>query len=69
MKLDPEILRNDYRDRPWDIKGTWQELMTKVRHRVADHVEMLCTDVFNCAGLAGKVERKTLDDMARLYSE
>jgi len=48
--IDREILRKDYR-------GTeMEELMTRVKNRVASHVEMLVTQVFNCAGLADSVK-------------
>lgn len=50
--VDKDVLRNDY-------EGTdMEELMTRVKDRVAAHVQMLVTDVFNCAGLATKVPQE-----------
>jgi len=61
--LDKELLREDYR-------GTdMEELMMLIRNNVADHVEMLVRDVFNSAGLAPKVERVSMEQMANLYKQ
>jgi fructose-bisphosphate aldolase class II len=50
-----------------DPKGTvLEEVMSLVRDRIAGHVEML-VHKFGCAGLAGNVERVTLEEMAKRY--
>lgn len=60
--INVEILRVD-------PKGTdLEEVMILVKERIASHVEML-VQKFGCAGLAGKVERATLSDMAARYAK
>ena len=44
------------------------DLMALVQERIADHVEFL-VHKFGCAGLAGKVEKVTLEDMKQRYGE
>jgi fructose-bisphosphate aldolase, class II len=53
MDKFPDILRCDYRKYP---DTDYIHLMDLIKDRVATHVEKLC-HLFNCAGLAGKVER------------
>lgn len=50
-----------------DPAGTdLEEVMVLVKERIANHVEML-VHKFGCVGLADKVERIPLDEMARRY--
>ncbi|MFH1942236.1 MAG: class II fructose-bisphosphate aldolase [bacterium] len=59
--MDVALLRED-------PAGTdLEEVMNLVKERIAQHVEMLVIQ-FGSAGLAGKVERITLDGMARMYA-
>jgi fructose-bisphosphate aldolase class II len=58
--IDIELLRDD-------PAGTdLEEVMILVKERIAQHVEMLVR-TFGSAGLAGKVERITLEDMVKKY--
>ncbi len=58
--INVELLRDD-------PSGTdLEEIMLLVRERIAVHVEMLVHQ-FGCAGLEGKVERISLEKMAKSY--
>ena len=58
--IDIELLRDD-------PKGTdLEEVMELVMERIAEHVAML-TEKFGSAGLANKVERISLEEMAKHY--
>ncbi|HDQ45771.1 MAG TPA: fructose-bisphosphate aldolase, partial [bacterium] len=59
--IDVELLRTD-------PKGTaLEEVMLMVQDRIAGHVEML-VHKFGSAGLGGKVERISLEEMAKTYA-
>ncbi len=58
--IDVELLRND-------PSGTvLEEVMDQVKERIAGHVEKLVHE-FGSAGLAGSVEKISLDEMAKKY--
>lgn len=59
--IDVELLREDPKG------GVLEEVMTLVQERIAAHVEKLVHD-FGCAGLADKVERISLAEMAKAYA-
>jgi fructose-bisphosphate aldolase class II len=59
--IDVELLRVDPKG------GDLEEVMVLIQERIARHVEML-VQKFGAAGLAGKVERATLADMAKRYA-
>jgi len=58
--IDVELLRSD------PVGTDLEEVMELVKERIAKHVEML-VNKFGSAGLAGKVERISLEEMARRY--
>jgi fructose-bisphosphate aldolase class II len=58
--IQVELLRQDPKG------GDLEEVMVLVKERIAVHVEMLVHH-FGSAGLAGKVERVSLQEMAKRY--
>ncbi|MBN2031107.1 class II fructose-bisphosphate aldolase [bacterium] len=58
--IDVELLRND------PAGSVLEEVMILVKERIAAHVEMLVRK-FGCAGLGNKVERVSLEEMAKIY--
>jgi uncharacterized protein (UPF0297 family) len=65
MKLNPKLLREDYRqidDAPF------AEVMELVKNQISHQVEYLCR-IFGCAGLVDRVDRNsTIEEMAKRYS-
>jgi len=60
--IDVALLRDD-------PAGTdLEEVMINVKERIASHVAMLVSE-FGCAGLAGRVDGDTLDDLALQYKK
>ncbi|MBN2104533.1 class II fructose-bisphosphate aldolase [bacterium] len=59
--IDIELLRND------PAGSVLEEVMSLVQERIASHVESL-VNKFGCAGLAGKVECISLNEMAKIYA-